>query len=66
MDAIFIHGSPYLLVDPVIRRRGRQPKIGRGLIPWLKIRLHIAKWGIDNPDFMLSTSRVTIYFHVTW
>lgn len=42
MDAKFIHGSLYLLVDPVIRRHGRQSTIGRGLIPWLKVRLHIA------------------------
>lgn len=69
MDAKFIHGSLYLLVDPVIRRHGRQSTIGRGFIPWLKVRLHIANLGIDNPqsmDFILSTSRVTIYFYVTW
>lgn len=46
MDAKFIHGSLYRLVDPVIRRHGRQSTIGRGLIPWLKVRLHIANWGI--------------------
>lgn len=69
MDAKFIHGSLYLLVDPVIRRHGRQSTIGRWFIPWLKVRLHIANLGIDNPqsmDFILSTSRVTIYFYVTW
>lgn len=49
MDAKFIHGSLYLLVDPVIRRHGGQSTIGRGLIPWLKVRLQIANWGIDNP-----------------
>lgn len=36
-------------LDPVIRRHGRQSTIERGIFPWLKVQLHTAKCGIENP-----------------